>query len=342
MATRHSTTLALLGAGGAAGAAAALRRHRRRIAADPAHQQLFAPLHGERAQVTSADGTQLHAELFGPEDAPAIVLLHGWTETLRLLTLQIRELSKEFRVVAYDMRGHGRSGTAPDASAYSVDDHAADLDAVLRAFIPAGQRAVVAGHSLGAMTIVAWAGNNEAQVPERLAGAALISTGMGDLISESLVVRAPGRLERVGQVVGATLMGTKMPLPKGSTPVSHRIIRYIALSPEASPATVAFCERMILECRREVRGAVGATLSQLELNHAVESLSVPTIVIAGEHDRLTPPVHAQRLAESLPHLVELVEVRGIGHMAPVEAPDVVTAKIAQLARHRHAERPAAA
>jgi pimeloyl-ACP methyl ester carboxylesterase len=179
-------------------------------------------------------------------------------------------------------------------------------------------------------------------VSERLAGAALISTGMGDLISESLVVRAPARFERAAQVVGATLLGAKAPLPKGSTPLSHGIIRYVALCPEASPATVAFCERMILECRRDVRGAVGATLSKLELHHAVASLTVPTVVVAGELDRLTPPVHARRLAESLPELVELVEVPGIGHMAPVEAPDIVTAKIAALVRNSRTQPSAAA
>lgn len=331
-----SRTLGLLAAaaGGGATAAAAFRSHRRRIAADPLYDDLRAPLGGRPAPVTSHDGTPLHARVFGPEGAPTIVVVHGWTETLDFLKLQIRDLSRDYRVVAYDLRGHGRSGSAPSVDAYGIDDHAADVDAVLRALVPAGQRVIFAGHSLGAMALVAWAGTHEAHVADRIAGAVLISTGMGDLVSETLVVRAPERLSRIGQVVGAALMGAKVPLPKGSTPISHWIVRHIALAPSASPATVAFCERMILECRRDVRGAVGATLSQLELHHAVESLTVPTIVIAGEHDRLTPIVHSERLAKSLPVLVELVEIPGIGHMAPVEAPAIVTGKIAELARCR--------
>lgn len=341
--TSRTTTLALLtAAGGAAATTAALRSHRRRIAADPAHAELSAPLEGRAASVISADGTRLHAEVFGPEDAPTIVLLHGWTETLRFLKLQIRELSREFRVVAYDLRGHGRSGTAPTADAYGMDEHADDVDAVLRALVPEGERVIFAGHSLGAMALVAWAGRHEEQVADRLAGAALISTGMGDLVSETLVVRAPARFSRAGQVVGASVLSAKVRLPKGSTPLTHRLIRYIALARSASPATVAFCERMILECPRDVRGAVGATLSRLELHHAVESLNVPTVVIAGERDRLTPPVHARRFAELLPQLVELVEIPGIGHMAPVEAPATVTEKIAELARTRLSARPTAA
>src|SRR5437764_2260556 len=160
MATRSRTTLALVGAAGAAAVASgALRAHHRRITDDPAHAELSAPLEGRATTVTSHDRTVLHAEVFGPEDAPTIVLLHGWTETLRLLTFQIRELSREFRVVAYDLRGHGRSGSAPTPDAYGMDEHAEDLDAVLRALVPAGQRAVVAGHSLGAMTLVTWSGH---------------------------------------------------------------------------------------------------------------------------------------------------------------------------------------
>lgn len=57
---------------------------------------------------------------------------------------------------------------------------------------------------------------------------------------------------------------------------------------------------------------------------------MPTAVIAGTEDRLTPPVHARALVAALPDCLGLTELAGMGHMTPVEAPEVVTAKIREL------------
>jgi pimeloyl-ACP methyl ester carboxylesterase len=180
------------------------------------------------------------------------------------------------------------------------------------------------------MTLVAWAGSEPGIAERRLAAAALVNTGLGDLISESLVVRTPSRLDRARQEVGRLLLSASVPIPKSPTPISSRILRHFVLGPEATPAQVAFCERMVLGSRREVRAACGATLSQLDLMESVESLDVPTAVVAGERDRLTPPAHAERLAEALPQLASYEELPGVGHMAPVEAPQAVSERIAEL------------
>lgn len=341
--------IGLLALGAAAAAWEVQRRiDKARIAADPERERLDAPLAGRRVPVVSDDGTELHAEVFGPEEAPTVVLVHGWMETLRFWTNQIQELSRGLRVVAFDLRGHGRSA-APVGRDYSTDAFAGDLGAVLRGCVPAGERTVVAGHSLGAMTLVAWAGNEPGEVERRLAAAALINTGLGDLITESLVLQAPGGLDRVHQQVGRLVLSAPVPIPTSPTPISSRVLRHLVLGPEATPAQVAFCERMLLKTRREVRAAAGATLSKLDLMESVASLDVPTAVVAGERDRLTPPSHAKRLAEALPRLAAHVELPGIGHMAPVEAPRAVSERIAELAGKRPAgearrdgSRPAAA
>jgi hypothetical protein len=93
---------------GSARASSAARRVRR----DPEYERVNAQPNGRELQVTAADGTELHVELFGPEAAPTIVLVHGWTCALRFSTYQIQELPPEFRVVAWDLRGHRRSARA--------------------------------------------------------------------------------------------------------------------------------------------------------------------------------------------------------------------------------------
>ena len=106
----------------------------------------------------SADGARLHVEVHGPEGAPAVVLAHGWTCSTAFWAWQIRELARDHRVIAYDQRGHGRSPASP---ACTTDALADDLEAVLAATLAPGEKAVIAGHSMGGMTVMAAAAGLE-------------------------------------------------------------------------------------------------------------------------------------------------------------------------------------
>jgi pimeloyl-ACP methyl ester carboxylesterase len=164
-------------------------------------------------------------------------------------------------------------------------------------------------------------------VRKRVRGAALLSTGMGDLITESLVLRAPARLDDARQRIGHAVLCSQAPLDAVPAAMLHRGVRFVALSPRATPGQVAFCERMFVDCQPDVRGGCGGTLSSLALGEAIASLDVPTVVVSGKRDRLTPTSHSRRFAATLPRLMELVEVPGAGHMTPVEAPAEVTATL---------------
>jgi pimeloyl-ACP methyl ester carboxylesterase len=311
----------------AATGAAVQRRHMRRIATDPAHELLESPPSGRPLKVISADGTALHAEVFGPERGSTIVLAHGWTETLSYWIYVIRELSqKGFRVVAYDLRGHGQSDP-PESGDYSLERFGEDVEAVLAASVPERELAVIAGHSLGAMAIVAWAEHHD--VESRVAAAALLNTGLGNLISDNLllpwiagVLKAP--------IARHAFLGARTPLPRVSTPFSHAAIRYFAFGPTATPAQVAFYERMLVACRPEARAACGIAMAEMDLLDAAVRLTVPTLVLAGASDRLTPPSHAHRIAEQLPKLARLIELPDTGHMGPLERPLEVSAALAEL------------
>lgn len=318
------------GAAGASWIRGRARRIRNDVLADPVGDALNAPLEGRRLAVVSEDGTRIHAEIFGPDDAPTVLLAHGWMEGIRFWTHQIQDLSHDHRVVAWDFRGHGRSAD-PANRDYTIESLSADFDAVLDAALPAGERAIAVGHSLGGMTIVSWAGLNPSSVRERLAATALVNTGVSGIIADSLVVRTPGVLEWTRDAIGRTILSSpgKLP-PPGSSPISYDAVRYLTLGPDAGPATIAFCEELLLSCGPEARAGCGATLSKMDLADSVASLDVPTLVIAGERDILTPPVHSRRLVDALPD-GEYLELERIAHMAPVEAPDEISRRLRAMA-----------
>lgn len=320
---------------GLSGAVAWERQRRadaRAIAADPETAELQRELRGRPVAVTSADGTRLHAEVFGPEGAPTIVLAHGWTCAIDFWHYQLRDLGGEFRVVAYDQRGHGRS-QAPRDGEYTALALSDDLQAVIEACVPRGERCVVAGHSMGGMAVVSWAGHHTGKVRDHIAAAALISTGMGDYARHLLVLH-PQWADGIHAVLAPRVVGSELPLPRRTTPLSHRATRYVALSPNARPAHVAFTERLFNQCPAATRAGCGRMFPKLDLYSSLPSLDVPTVVIVGEKDRLTPPWHAHRMAELLPQVAELLVIPEVGHQAPLEAHDLVTGRIRDLAR-RH-------
>ncbi|MGZ4231788.1 MAG: alpha/beta fold hydrolase [Solirubrobacteraceae bacterium] len=325
----------LTGAGAAAlaaagiGGAVAQRRHGHRIEADPENAALVDPPSGHSRGVRSLDGTMLHAEVFGPDDGTTVVLAHGWTEMLDYWTYVIGDLTgKGFRVVAYDLRGHGDSDPAADGD-YAIERFGEDLEAILEDCVPEGRKAAVAGHSLGAMSIAAWAEHHD--VAQRVFAVALINTGVGDLIAESLLFPLPAFAQAVNTALAVRgFLGVQTPLPRTSTPASHAAIRYIAFGPEATPAQIAFYERMLVACPPEARASIGIAMSELELHHALERITVPTLVIGGENDRLTPPSHSRKIADMLPDLDRLIILPETGHMSPLERPAEVSRAISKL------------
>ena len=211
--------------GAVAAGAAIQRRHLRAIARDEDYRRLRAPLNGRPLRITSADGTELYAEAFGPDDADTVVLAHGWTEQLTFWGPVIKRLrARGLRVVAYDLRGHGRSRPAADGD-YALERFGEDLEAVL-AVAGAGddrEPVTVVGHSLGAMTIAAWAEHHDPCARAR--AAAMLNTGLGDLLSGHLLLPAGGTLSQppVGQQGAARLQGARAPVlhpgPAGGDPL---------------------------------------------------------------------------------------------------------------------------
>ena len=281
--------------------------------------------------MTGATGGRLHARVHGPDDAPTLVLVHCWTGTQELWHKQVSALAGELRIVVYDHRGHGLSDPAPDGD-YSLEALATDLDRVIAAGASPAAPPLLAGHSMGAMTIAAWADALPEDVSERAAGAALISTGLDSLTAETSLVRPlPGPFQTLEGRLADSVLASPLSI-RGIPVVAVRAAAgYAALAPGARREDVELTARMALDCTTRARAGCGRAMTSMDLAHVVDELTIPAIVVAGGLDLMTPIAHAERIETALPHSLGLRVDPEAGHMTPLESPELVNDALRELA-----------
>ena len=296
---------------------------------------------GRSVVVRSADGTRLHTEVFGPEDGYPIVLAHGITCAIRVWANQINDLARDHRVIAYDHRGHGRSGVPARRGNYGLNFLAADLDAVLSATLAPGERAVIAGHSMGGIAIMSWAQRYPRRVQQCADAVALINTTSGDLLRDVQFLPVPRPL--VGSRVRTAGVLLKRfgaaPLLPGSVQQSRRVISALAVGRGADPAIADFVFELFATTPPAGRGGwARALVDSLGPRHIpLTNLTVPALVIGSTKDRLLPIRASRRIAADVPNLASLVELSG-GHMSPQEHADEVNAQLRALAESARQDR----
>ena len=291
---------------------------------------------GRVLDVHSVDGTRIHAEVFGPDDGYPIVLAHGITCALRVWANQINDLSADYRVIAYDHRGHGRSGLPSrrrGQSGYGLDFLAADLDAVLGAALAPGERAVIAGHSMGGIAISAWSQRYPLRVRQSADAVALINTTTGDLLRNVKFLPVPRPMVG-GRVRAAGLLLKRFgsaPLLPGSIQQTRKFVSQIAVGRDADPAIVDFVFDLFAATPPAGRGGWARVLvDSLGPRHiSLRNLTVPTLVIGSRYDRLLPIEASRRIAADAPNLASFVELEG-GHCAILEQPDDVNRELRAL------------
>ncbi|ATD72845.1 MULTISPECIES: alpha/beta fold hydrolase [Gordonia] len=281
-----------------------------------------------RLPVRSSDGTLLNAEVYGVDDADdegdVIVMVHGWTCNTAYWYPQINHLTSSEggrrRVVVYDQRGHGLSERGRRRPTVAMLGQ--DLDAVLEATVPAGRRAILVGHSMGGMTIMSWADQYREKVGTRVSAVVLVSTAANAVMENHALVPVdlPAYARPFAPLVSKAITSVPVPIPKTSYGV--RFSHYIALGPNARKAHVDFVDEMIGACPPRARAGWGSAMGKLDVTAGLAALSVPTTVVVGTEDRLTPRKHAEQMAEVLRRngsLRELVVYEGVGHMSSIEA-----------------------
>jgi pimeloyl-ACP methyl ester carboxylesterase len=286
-----------------------------------------------RRSVPAADGAALNVELDGPADAPVtVVLSHGWTLDVRIWGQVARSLSQgaaPLRVVRYDHRGHGWSA-AVDPATMTIEQLADDLAAVIEAIAPEGPL-VLGGHSMGGMTLMALAERHPATV-ERAAGIALVSTASGGLAGHMLGL--PPRVLALWRPLEERLYASRPWCSRsrlGHPRLLAPALRRLLLGPDAGLEARRITNEMVAACRPLTMSGFRPTLEAHERDAALEAFaSIPTAVLVGSRDRLTPVSATRRIASALPS-AGLTIFPEAGHMLPVERVGGVAGRISALA-----------
>jgi non-heme chloroperoxidase len=304
---RGSIIPAAVIAGAAVAAVAAVAAGRRwRAAEDPCATTVL-DLEGARAfKVERPDGAVLDGVVIGPGSGATIVLSHCWTGTRATWEpVAARLVAAGCRVVLYDQRGHGASTMGPDAPTVEAlgDDLAAVLDSL------DVHDAVLAGHSMGGMTLQALAVDRPDVVVERvsamvLAGTASFGVAAGLLARPVRFVSGDRRVER--------LMAGRLGPALSRASVGRR----------PRQAHLVATRDAWLSMPTDVRRQFLLALQAMDFRAGLARVAVPTTVVVGSRDLLTPPRLGRAIAAAIPG-ARLVEVPGAGHMLPYEEPDLL-------------------
>jgi 3-oxoadipate enol-lactonase len=245
---------------------------------------------------------EVHQLVEGPEEAPALVLINSLGSNLAMWEPQIEELVGPFRVVRFDLRGHGASPVPPGP--YALADLGADVVALLDRL--GVERAHVAGVSLGGMTAM-WLGIN---APERVERLVLCCTSAKLGPPEAWADRARLVREQGTQAVADAVVSRWL------TP------GYAARHPDLR----ARLRAMIAATPAEGYAGCCAAIEHMDLEPDLAAITAPTLVVAGADDPATPPDHGARIAAGIPG-ARMAVVPDSAHLANIQQAGEVSSLI---------------
>lgn len=287
------------------------------------------PVHHE---VTAPDGTRLHAVSVGP-GAPrgVVVLVHGVTMAIPFWHRQLEDLSDELLVIAFDQRGHGMSGR-PGSAGISLDALASDVEAVVEALVPPSLPTTLVGHSMGGIALMGWAARSVLRRPPNVQGVVLINTVASEVVAGATAF-IPPRLAAVLMVGLWPAVRSPLPLASASAPALTGLIDLLTMGPDRSREDLTLTTRLLRGTNPRSRASFFRFLAQLNAESAAAQIDLPTVVIGGRCDRITPHSAATRIVDLVPH-AELHMIDRCGHQGPLEASQRVNELIRQAALPR--------
>ena len=267
--------------------------------------------------VAGGGGVRLHVREWGRPDGPPVVLIHGWSQNHLCWDKQYESaLRDEFRLVAYDLRGHGMSEAPAGHGPYTdgrlwADDLAAVLDQL------GLERAVLVGWSYGAFVICDYL---RAYGQDRIG--AIQFVGGAVKLGEAAF----------GPLIGPGFLDHFVDLTAGDLPVNIRGMRSFLRACVAGPVAAAdfeaaLCWNMVVT--PQVRAALAAR--EIDGDDVLRGLTVPLLVSHGRSDTVVLPAMAEHVLATCP-AAEASWYDGVGHLPFLEEPERFNRELAALTR----------
>ncbi|MCL6447528.1 MAG: alpha/beta hydrolase [Armatimonadetes bacterium] len=244
------------------------------------------------------NGLRISYEISGEEagtSPTAVIYIHGSGGTGYVWKNQLRVRVPGFCQVTVDLPGHGRSA---GAGARTIEEYSSFIRDFARAVF--GAPVVLAGHSMGGAVAMSFA----LVYPEYLKGLILAGTGARLRV-------APAVLEAV------------------QDPEKSAALRGYAYSPKTSPAVVEEAEKEADLTPAQVRYNDFLACDRFDIMDRVKEIRVPTLVVCGEDDVLTPVKYSRYLEANIPG-ARLAVIPAAGHMVMREQPEEVNKAIAEF------------
>lgn len=267
------------------------------------------------------DGGRLHVVERG--QGRPLVLLHGITLNAELWSPQLHDLARDHRVLAVDLRGHGRSVAGDEG--YGMDVLGRDVASLLTELDL--RDALVVGHSMGGMATLAFAVDHPEVRRQRVAGLGLVATAAARPFPNALVPR----LAALGGFIVERLdSGRPVPSYRFS---GNDLSLFLVRSVFGRAASGAAIEQVRASIEGTDDEALQRSLVGIFDHDATEGLpevDTPAFVVVGRRDVLTPVPFARAMAEGLPD-ADLTILPGAGHQLMQERPDELAGLIRDLA-----------
>lgn len=266
------------------------------------------------------DGSELRVECYGDQDAPPIILTHGWGANSTEWDYLKQELARDFRLIVWDLPGLGRS-TRPANRDFSMENLSRHLEAVLK--LAGDQPAILLGHSIGGMITLTFCRLFPEALATRVRAIALIQTTYTNPVRTTSMAGLLTALE--GPVIipllhltiwlspliwlsnlmsylnGSALLSTKSSGFAG-TETMEELEFVTRFQIQASPAVMA-------------RGMLG--MLRYDATETLKTITVPALVLAGDKDSVCKPEASQRMQREIPH-AQLAELTPAKHMGLIE------------------------
>jgi pimeloyl-ACP methyl ester carboxylesterase len=239
---------------------------------------------------------------------PVVILLHGFPLSKSMWEEQLSGIGSIYRVIAPDLRGFGES-PVPEG-VYTMDAMADDVVELLETLEIMGP-VVVGGLSMGGYVALSIA----ARYPTRVKALILMDTRAGADTPEVAQGREATAKAVLAADSAATVVESMLP----------RIFSKLTL--EQHPERVEPMKAVMRQTTPQgIAGALRGMASRPDRRADLPKIAVPTLVLVGEEDILTPPAEAKAMAEAIPN-ARLEVIPKAAHMAPYENPSAVNAAI---------------